>query len=170
MRTIICALTTSLTSLALNAASPANTKESPAAVDPDAGALALPYKTGEQIHGGRVVFAEGNATNTRADRFMLDGLSVMQPVVVSLVPKDPKVRLTLTVGKGGGKPPSKQADTGTKGLASVGVRTQGAAYVTVRANASTTPYQVMVWVGPEIKPALASPFKSVKPDVLRQRK
>lgn len=136
----------------------------------DAGVVWLAYRTAEPLHGGRVIYAEGTASAAREDRFGLQGLAVTQPVVVSVIPKDPAVRLQLAVRRPGVDRVGRQADTGTPGIATVTFRTQGEAHIHVRAAAGASPYQVMVWVGPEIRPALAPPFRAVKAEVLKTGK
>lgn len=138
--------------------------------DLTAGVLMLPFRDGEPLYGGWVLYAEGVATSSRDDRFGLEGLAVTQPVVVSVLPKDPKVRLTLSVGKLPTEPAGRLADTGDEGLANVTFFTQGDARVTVRSTGASTPYQLMVWVGPEVRPTMPSPFKAAKPEALRVRK
>lgn len=135
-------------------------------LDPDQGVLMIPFKNGRVVAGGKVTYAEGTATATRVDRFGMEGLAVTQPVVVSVLPKDPKVRLVLSAGKGP-KSPGKTTSTTGDGPATMAFRAQGDVRISVRAESGQTPYQLMVWAGPEIRAKMRAPFKPAKADDLR---
>lgn len=141
-----------------------------APADPDAGVMNLPYRTGTPKHGGHVLLVEGTAKSNADDRFSLEGLAVTQPVVVVLMPKDASSQLNLTASKWNANGPKKQAGTGAGGLARMSFRAQSGARLAVRAQGAGGPYQMLVWVGPELKPAMKSPFSKTQADVLRKAK
>jgi hypothetical protein len=126
----------------------------------------IPFKNGRALAGGKVTYAEGTAGAMREDRFGLEGLAVTQPVVVSVLPKDPKVKLVLSAGKGP-KVAGKTATSTAEGPATLTFRAQGDARIVVRAESGQTPYQLMVWTGPEIRTKMRAPFKTAQADALR---
>jgi hypothetical protein len=141
---------------------------SKAPADPNEGALMLPLKAGTALHGGRLVLAQGTARPGREERFGVEGLSVLQPAVVTVLPRDAKAALTLQVRRWGESQGGQSADVGAAGLAQVAFRTQPDAGITVLNRGKVDmPYQLALWVGPEMRPPLPTPFKPARAEALR---
>ncbi len=74
--------------------------------------LTLPHKEATQLHGGRLVYAEGVSCPGQDHHFGLQGLAITQPIVVSILPKDPSARLVFTGDKWNPKSHTSHAKTG----------------------------------------------------------
>jgi hypothetical protein len=157
MRVRICA-SAGFAALALAcAAMPGWAQGQAAAGDPTEGAFKLDLSKASPLHGGKWLLLEGRA-GAKPAKFSLEGLGVMQPVVLSLVTKPPTAGVQLAASKPWSKAPPSTARSDAKGKAQLSFRVQGDALIQVQSQ-TEVPYQMMVWVGPELRPPLASPFK-----------
>lgn len=138
--------------------------------DLDKDVLTIPYRDGQDFKGGRLVYVNGTSDASRDVRFGLERLSISQPLSVSVMTKNPGARLRLTAAKWGGTGGSKKVETDKRGAASLAFRVQGDAQLIVRGLGAQTPFQLMVWVGPELKRPLKSPFSAAKAEALRSGK
>lgn len=134
--------------------------------DPTAGAIKLDLAKAEAWHGGRLVLMEGQTVAGRPTRFSLEGLFVMQPVVATLQARGAQPAIELAAVKPLSKAPARRADADAQGRATLSFRAQGDALLQVSAPAAV-PYQLAVWVGPEMNPPLPSPFKATPAATLR---
>lgn len=135
--------------------------------DPTEGALKLDLSKAEMLHGGKLLLIQGNARTKLATRLSLEGLSVMQPVVLSLLTERPVADVTLSALKPMTQVPEKTVSTDNTGKTQLAFRVQGDAIIQIQAAKKETPYQLMVWVGPELRTPMPSPFKSANPEALR---
>ncbi len=94
---------------------------------------------------------EGTA-NGAGDRFFVENLSIIQPVIVTLVTanKDDDVRLQLS--KYRFDVADKSASTRGTGKATFKLRTQGEMKIVVTGPLPKK-YQLVIWAGDELKPA-----------------
>lgn len=138
---------------------------------PDEIAFTIPHKTGNPEYGGKTVYLEGVAGAKIPHHFALEGLSINQPIVVAVQAKDPKKKILLSANKiaasENATPKGKSSVSGDDGRAMFSFRAQGEVRITVLAETSTA-YQLMVWVGPDIRLPLESPFKPVSSEQLRK--
>lgn len=127
-----------------------------AALSPGLGAQAAPkswrlqlkaYPTLEQ---GTASLVEGTATPA-GDRFFVEHLSIIQPVAVTVITRDPADDVKLALSKYRFDEADRTASTAGSGKAQIKLRTQGEMKIVVTA-AKPTKYQLAVWAGPEIKP------------------
>jgi hypothetical protein len=105
------------------------------------------YPTLEQ---GKATLVEGTATPD-GDRFFVEHLSIIQPVAVTVITRDPGDDVTLALSKFRFDEADRTASTGGSGKAQIKLRTQGEMKIVVTA-AKPTKYQLAVWAGPEVKP------------------
>lgn len=138
-----------------------------APADPTEGAQKLDLAKATALGGGKMLLIQGKARKNAPGKFSLEGLSVMQPVVVSLLTRPAKSGAQLSVLKPFVQAPPKTERTDTTGLARLSFRVQGDALIQVQPEGEPGEYQLMVWVGPELRPPMASPFTSVTADSLR---
>jgi hypothetical protein len=138
--------------------------------DLDKGVSFIPWKDAEPFKGGKLAYVEGTSVDGGDVTFGLERLSVTQPVSVSVLAKQPAGRLRLTAVKWDKQAPGKQVETDRRGAASLSFRVQGDARLVVRGLGAKTAFQLMVWVGPDLKPPLPSPFVPGKPEQMRAGK
>lgn len=124
-----------------------------ASATPPPTAYRLEPKPVPDLPAGRAAMVRGKASAT-AQRFYVEHLHMMVPVVVTLRPLDRNARLDLVVGKYPWEPPLRQGTVKDGEPVSFTFRTQGEFQVAVSSTHEGTPYKLLVWVGDEIKPAL----------------
>lgn len=135
--------------------------------DPTAGALKLDANKGEAMGGGKLTLLEGSAKAASPTAFSLEGLSVMQPVVITLLTRKPTTGVKLEARKPFSSTTEvKSATSNARGVAQLTLRAQGDVLVRVSGKDGTA-YQLAIWVGPELRPPMASPFKPAKAEALR---
>jgi hypothetical protein len=124
---------------------------------PDAWKVQL--KSVPQIKKGKVALYQGTATPS-GQHFALDDLSIVQPVAVLVLAKNPEDDLSLQLLKDRWDRAHRTGSTKGTGQVSFAVRTQGEMRILVTAP-TPTPYQLLVWSGDEIKLPMRSPFMPV---------
>lgn len=117
---------------------------------PSAKAYRLQLKQFTQIPKGKAALVQG-AANPAGDRFFVQDLSIIQPVVVTLVTRDKADDVKLRLAKYQFDEADKTASTKGTGTATIKLRTQGEMKIVV-SGADAKPYQLVVWAGPEVKP------------------
>jgi hypothetical protein len=107
-------------------------------------------KPDARLSAGKATFAEGTAS-AAGDRFFVENLSIIQPVIVTLVTgsKDDDVRLQLS--KYRFDVADKSASTRGTGRVTFKLRTQGEMKIVVTGPAPKK-YQLVIWAGDELKP------------------
>jgi hypothetical protein len=106
------------------------------------------------IEKGQVAVVEGT-TAAKGLRFRLNSLSVLQPVIATVLARDQNADLRISLLKPGQEAPSLSASTHGEGSASLSTRTQGGLDLLID-GPSGTPFALMVWVSDELTPRLAS--------------
>jgi hypothetical protein len=120
----------------------------------------LLLKEYKEVAKGKAAFVEGRA-KPGGDRFFVEHLSILQPVVVSVKALDPKAAdLKLQLSKYRFDEADQRATT-SDGVATLRVRTQGEMKIVV-SGANDAPYYLAVWAGDELMPEM-------KPVVVRRR-
>ena len=114
-------------------------------------------KAESSLPSGKFVAVQGNA-GTAGEKFILENLSILQPVEVTLLAKDDKAELNLQLSKFDWKNPDRSGSTKGTGSATFHVSTQGDLKIQVSASQSETPYQLAVWVGDELQPPMPPAF------------
>jgi len=102
------------------------------------------------LPNGNAAVVEGTASPA-GDKFFVESVGVLQPVVITLVAKNPGDKLKLTLGKQRWDEDLRHAETGADNIATLKLRTQGEVRMTVTGDADK-PYNLIVWVGDEVKP------------------
>lgn len=115
--------------------------------------IRLQPKPMEGLDRGKAVVVKGKA-GPEAHRFLVDGITFMNPVGVALRPVKKGERVELQISKYAWDRPLRQG--GTDGdILRFGFRTESEFQVSVSAAEPGTEYRLMVWVGDETKPDFA---------------
>ncbi|MEZ5331850.1 MAG: hypothetical protein R2991_07300 [Thermoanaerobaculia bacterium] len=120
----------------------------------DKNALRLTLHEEPQLAPGGWTFAEGE-TEALPHRFFLENLSILQPVTVTLIARNPGDEIRLALGKYNYEEPDRRAATGADGSVTERLRTQGELKIEVAADGPPKPYLLAVWAGKEVEPDLA---------------
>ena len=115
--------------------------------------IRLQPKPMEGLDRGKAVVVKGKA-GPEAHRFLVDGLSFMNPVGVALRPVTKGERVELAVTKYAWDRPLRQGGTDAD-ILRYGFRTEGEFQISVSAAEPGTEYRLMVWVGDETQPDFA---------------
>ncbi|KAB8164035.1 hypothetical protein [Marilutibacter maris] len=115
--------------------------------------IRLEPKAMDGIDMGKAVVVKGLAGPT-PQRFLLDGISYMNPVGVVVRPVETGDEIALAVTKYAWNQPLREGATDRDPLRFL-FRTEGEFQVSVSAEDAGTPYRLLVWVGDETKPDFA---------------
>ena len=110
----------------------------------------LQLKPDAKISDGSAAFVEGTS-NAKGDRFFVENLSIIQPVIVTLITETPDADVRLQLSKYRFDVADKSASTKGTGKATFKLRTQGEMKIVV-SGAGSHKYQLVVWAGSELKP------------------
>ncbi|GAB3344205.1 hypothetical protein [Marilutibacter aestuarii] len=105
------------------------------------------------VDTGKAVVVKGRAGRT-PQRFLLEGISYMNPVGVVLRPVEAGDEVALSITKYAWNQPLREGSTDEAPLRFL-FRTEGEFQVSVSADAADTPYRLLVWVGEETQPDFA---------------
>lgn len=137
-----------------------------AAQPPRPTSYGLTLASSREIANGRIAMVQATA-GAAPDRYVVENLTVLQPVEVLVVTRDPADAVKVQVAKVLWDSPEREGWTTGSGAASFRFRTEGDFKVTVTAPARSRDYQLVVWAGDALRPAIASPFVSM--DAYRRR-
>ncbi|MCF7221430.1 hypothetical protein [Marilutibacter chinensis] len=115
--------------------------------------IRLEPKTMDGVEMGRAVVVKGLAGPT-PQRFLLEGISYMNPVGVVVRPVEAGDEVALAVTKYAWNQPLREGRTDRDPLRFL-FRTEGEFQVSVTAQDAGTPYRLLVWVGDETRPDFA---------------
>lgn len=113
-----------------------------------------------QLPHGKSIAIEGT-TDKNGDHFLVEALSVLQPVAVTLITNQVEEPLTLTLHKDRWDEIQRSATTGQTGRCTEKFRTQGDTQIRVSTDGPPRSYYLVVWVGEEVEPDIPSPFISM---------
>lgn len=114
-------------------------------------------KQDPRVPNGKVMALQGTV-GQGGEKFIVEGLGILQPVEVTLLSKDPDADLTLQVCKFDWKKPERSGSTKGTGVQTFKLRTEGDLKIFVASSQGERPYQLVVWVGDEIRPAIRPAF------------
>lgn len=126
----------------------------------EAPAYKLELKPADGLPNGKVATIQGTA-RPAGDKFFVESVGVLQPVVVSLVAQHKGDVIKVALGKQRWDESLRVAETGADGKAILKLRTQGELRLTVSAS-DEKPYWLVVWVGDEVKPDFTPAITSMK--------
>jgi len=108
---------------------------------------------------GKVAIYRGEADG-KGVAFYLDGIGIGVPVGLMLVSGDSAAPMHLAVKNDLSKDWDRKVAPDESGIAQTRFRTEGPAMVLVTSSGELKPYQLLIWVGPEVKihRFLKSPF------------
>jgi hypothetical protein len=122
----------------------------PGARAEDAPAFKLELKPADGLPNGKVATLQGTA-NPAGDKFFVEAIGVLQPVVVTLVAKQKGDVIKLVLAKQRWDEDLRHGETGPDGMLTMKLRTQGELRMIVSGEGDK-PYNLIVWVGDEVKP------------------
>lgn len=91
-------------------------------------------------------------------RFAVGGLSILQPVIVTLVAADSAQDLRIEIFKKGWDTPRRVANTGSAGITEIAFRTEGGLNIRVTGPAQAAKFALAVVAGPEMRPPMKDVF------------
>jgi hypothetical protein len=113
-------------------------------------AYKLNLKPADGLPNGKVATLQGTA-NPGGDKFFVESVGVLQPVVVTLVAKNKGDAIKLVLAKQRWDENLRSGTTGPDGMVTLKLRTQGELRMIVSGEGDK-PYNLIVWVGDEVKP------------------
>jgi hypothetical protein len=114
-------------------------------------------KPDPRVPNGKVMALQGTV-GQGGEKFILEGLGILQPVEVTLISKDPDADLALQLCKFDWKKPERSGSTKGTGIQSFKIRTEGDLKIFVASSQGERPYQLAVWVGDEVRPGMRPAF------------
>lgn len=117
----------------------------------------LKPKTNPEITSGKIAMVEGLA-GPEGQKFLIEGLSILQPVEINVFTRNPEKKLNIQLAKFDLTNPDKEGSTDKEGEKTFKIRTEGDMKILVRSLEEQIPYQLVVWVGDKVEPAMSSPF------------
>jgi len=120
-------------------------------------AFRLVPKTDAAFPSGKFVAVQGNA-GSGGEKFLLENLSLLQPVEVTLLSNAPENDLNLQLSKFDWKKAERSGSTKGSGSRTFQIRAEGDLKILVSSPQGEKPYQLAVWVGDEIKPPMPPAF------------
>lgn len=126
-------------------------------------AFKLELKPAKDLPNGKVATIQGTG-HPEGDKFFVEAVGVLQPVVVTLIAQHKGDVVKIRLGKQRWDESLRTAETGAEGQVTMKLRTQGELRMTVTADGEK-PYWLVVWAGDEVKPDFTpaiSPMKSYK--------
>lgn len=117
-------------------------------------AIELELRDDPEVASGRVAVVEGT-TNAVGRRYRLGKLSVLQPVMASVLARDAQTDLRLTLLKPGRESRAPSGSTRGEGSVTLFTRTEGGLDFLVEGPDGSTPFALLVWVSDEVTPPLA---------------
>jgi len=117
-----------------------------AVIDPTAYRLDL--KAIPELEQGKIAMAEGTA-GPGGVRFVAENLSILQPVVVTVLAKDPDDDVRVSLSKYRYDESDRSGTTKGEGMYTTRLRTQGDLKVVV-SSPDPKPFQLVVWAGDEV--------------------
>lgn len=121
----------------------------------------LELKEMEGIQGGRAAMRQGIA-ETSGHHFTLSETTILQPILITLVARDPAQALELRLFKEDWRKAELEGATEEFGKVSFMTRTEGAMKIQVRSVSGVAEYQLLVWVGDEVQVDPPTAFVSMQ--------
>jgi hypothetical protein len=126
----------------------------------------LKLEPSTDIATGRIAMVQAEAGKDD-DRYIVENLTILQPVEVLVVTRDPSDDVKVQICKVLWDQPEREASTKGTGAAHFAFRSEGDVRIRVSAPARPRAYQLVVWAGDEARPPMRSPFVSM--DEYRKR-
>ena len=110
-------------------------------------------RQGERIPTAKFSGVEGTVGN-EPHRYLVDKLTILQPVSVALRTLEPENRINLTLHKFTWDESERSSTTDDEGVAIVNFRTEGEFQIQLQAVDDPAPYQLLVMAGNEVPPVM----------------
>ncbi len=119
----------------------------------DATAEKLELQADSRIEKGKGAVVKGTV-DPEGLRYSVGGLSILQPVVVTLLTRDETDEVTLSLFKSGWEESLRSGSTRGSGVAQLEFRTEGGVNILVRGSSASSPFALIVWAGDELRPRM----------------
>ena len=126
----------------------------------------LKLEPSTEVATGRIAMVQAEAGKDE-DHYIVENLTILQPVEVLVVTRDPSDDVKVQICKVLWDQPEREASTKGTGAAHFAFRSEGDVRIKVSAPAGPRAYQLVVWAGDEARPPMRSPFVSM--DEYRKR-
>lgn len=126
----------------------------------------LKLEASPDIKNGRVAAVQGTANST-GEKLMLGGLSILQPVAISLIARYPSDDLRLELSKFTTDTAVRTASTKGEGVCTFEFRTEGDVQIKVTSPEGPKPFRLVAWAGDEVAPELPPAFVPAKAEAGR---
>lgn len=115
----------------------------------DPKAWRIEFKESPSLEKGKVALIEGVA-NPEGVRFVAEYLSILQPIVVTVLAKDPNDDVRVALSKYRYDEADRTGTTKGEGIYTTRLRTEGDLKIVVSSRAPT-PFQLVVWAGDPVE-------------------
>lgn len=115
----------------------------------DPSAFRIEFKPHPDLENGKIAMAEGTA-GPEGVRFVAEYLSILQPIVVTVLAKDATDDVRVALSKYRYDEADRSGTTKGQGIYTTKLRTQGDLKIVV-SSPERKPFQLVVWAGNEVK-------------------
>lgn len=115
----------------------------------DPSAYRIVFAPHDELENGKIAMAEGTA-GPDGVRFVAEHLSILQPVVVTVLAKDPDDDVRVALSKYRYDEADRSGTTKGEGIYTTRLRTQGDLKIVVSSQ-ERKPFQLVVWAGDEVE-------------------
>ncbi len=126
----------------------------------DSPVYGLKLEASSEIATGRIGMVQGEV-GREPDRFLIEGLTILQPVQVAVITRDPSADVRVQVCKVLWTQPEREASTSGTGAVRFAFRTEGDFRIQISAAAGRQSYQLVVWAGDAARPPIQPAFMSM---------
>jgi hypothetical protein len=126
----------------------------------------LKLESSSDIAIGRIAMVQAEAGRD-PDRYIVENLTILQPVEVLVVTRNPSDDVKVQICKVLWDQPEREASTKGTGAAHFAFRSEGDVRIKITAPSGAGAYQLVVWAGDEARPPMRSPFVAM--DEYRKR-
>jgi hypothetical protein len=123
----------------------------------DPQAYRIAFKAHPDLKDGKIAMVEGTA-GPQGVRFVAEYLSILQPIVVTVLAKDPNDDVRVALSKYRYDEADRSGTTKGEGIYTTQLRTQGDLKIVV-SSPERKPFQLVVWAGSEVE-------RSMKPVIV----
>jgi hypothetical protein len=126
----------------------------------DAKPIVIETKADPRIPNGTLADLSG-FTDEKGPLMKLQGLSIFQPVFVTIVSGDVATHLHVKISKPDGQDMIFEGATGEKGSVAAKFRSQGEAWIKVTSPGGRKRFSIIAWVGDIVPPKIQSALRPI---------
>jgi hypothetical protein len=126
----------------------------------DAKPIVIETKADPRVPNGTLADLSG-FTDDKGPLMKLEGLSIFQPVFVTIVSGDVATHLRVKISKPDGQDIIFEGATGEKGSVAAKFRSQGEAWIKVTSPGGRKKFSIIAWVGDIVPPRIQSALRPI---------